>query len=598
MYTALFQNDDPAGPPWLAAEDLQRIIEARQPAEVLPALAEVDAAAQDGLWAAGFLSYEAAAGIDESLTVHSASPDRPAPPLLSFGIFKRLSPRQALSPADAFAVDAWQPNITREQFHAAVARIRELIAAGDTYQVNFTFRLRGAFRGQPVALFARLADAQQARHCAYVECDDWAICSASPELFFSLDGERLVSRPMKGTSRRGLRLADDRALAEALSRSAKDRAENAMIVDMIRNDAGRIARVGSVRVSEPFAIEKYPTVWQMTSTVECHTAASIPAIFQAMFPCASVTGAPKVRTMQIIRELEPQPRGVYTGAVGYIGPGRAAHFNVAIRTVAIHKPSGRAEYGVGSGIVWDSDPAAEYAECLAKTEVLNTRWPSFELLETMRIEPGRGCLYLPEHLRRLRESAEYFGYRLDLSAVSAALQELPGKVASATRVRLRVSRDGQFALDAAPAPPWNPAGPWKLRLARSPVDPNDVFLYHKTTHRQVYEAAMADRGECDDVLLFNDRGQITETAIANIVVELDGQLVTPPVECGLLPGVMRGVLLSEGEVSEGVVLLDDLPRIRRIFAVNSVRGGCRRSCIAQGSVWSLVPKIAASRFGY
>jgi para-aminobenzoate synthetase/4-amino-4-deoxychorismate lyase len=345
-----------------------------------------------------------------------------------------------------------------------------------------------------------------------------------------------------------------------------------MIADMVRNDLGRVAQPGSVEVQQPFAIEKYPTVFQMTSTVRCRSDAGLAEMMRATFPCASVTGAPKVRTMQIIRELEDTPRGVYTGAVGFWGPGRRGRFNVAIRTAVVDKARGSAEYGVGGGIVWDSDPAGEYAECQAKAALLADRRPAFELLETLRYEPAGGYVLLEEHLARLGRSAEYFDFAMNPQAVRARLMELAATLAAPSRVRLRVERRGTVSLEAAPAPPWCPPRPWRVRLARSPVCSDDVFLYHKTTHRRVYEEAFALRDGCDDVLLWNDRRELTETTLANIVLELDGRRVTPPVASGLLGGVFRADLLRRGEVVEQVCSLEDLARCGRIWAVNSVRG--------------------------
>ena len=555
------------GEGWLCGQDPLEVIEARRPEQVLPALARAQQAADAGHWAAGFVTYEAAAGLDGHLAVRDDSPL----PLLRLGVFERLEPRASLGePAGEFELSEWQSPTPYGPYAAAIARIKDLIAAGDTYQVNYTIRLLSRFRGEPRALMARLIAAQPSPHAAFIDGDDWAVCSASPELFFELDGELLASRPMKGTAARGLWPADDRRLRQELAESRKDRAENLMILDMVRNDLGRVARFGSVRVSRPFEIEPYPTLYQMTSTVEAQTPASLPEIFRALFPCASITGAPKVRTMQIIRELEDSPRGLYTGAIGYIGPGRRARFNVAIRTVVIHKPSGRAEYGVGGGIVWDSRAESEYAECRTKAGILASPPPRFELLETLRFEPASGFFLLQEHLERLAASGERFGFAVDAQRVRAALAERTAGLGGPSRVRLLVNRAGDCRVEVHPLPP-ELGRPWRLRLAREPISPQDVFLYHKTTHRAVYERAARNRGDCDDVLLWNPRREATETTIANLVVELGGRLVTPPVECGLLPGVMREHLLRTGQVVEQVVRLEDLPRCTKLFAVNSLR---------------------------
>jgi para-aminobenzoate synthetase/4-amino-4-deoxychorismate lyase len=377
---------------------------------------------------------------------------------------------------------------------------------------------------------------------------------------------------MKGTAARGLTFRRDAQFREGLRRSAKDRAENAMIVDMMRNDMGRVAETGSVVVESAFDVEKYPTVYQMTSTVRARTAEPFGRIVEALFPCASITGAPKVRTMQIIRELEPSPRGAYTGCIGYLTPAGSARFSVAIRTAVIDRAAGTAEYGVGGAIVWDSDQANEYIECQTKAAVLQAEAPEFDLLEAILHEGERGYFLLDEHLGRLAESAEYFDFAVDLPAIRQRLVEFAGHLGGEpAKVRLSLGRTGRVTVESVPLSAIALPTPLRLKLADQAVDDRNVFLYHKTTCRSVYESAYACRGECDDVVLWNTHGQVTETTRANIVVELDGRLVTPPVECGLLAGVFRGHLLRTGEIAERIVTVDDLGRAGRIWAVNSVR---------------------------
>jgi para-aminobenzoate synthetase/4-amino-4-deoxychorismate lyase len=311
----------------------------------------------------------------------------------------------------------------------------------------------------------------------------------------------------------------------------------------------------------------------MTSTVAAKTAASLVDIFRALFPAASITGAPKIRTMQIIRELEPSCRGVYTGCIGYVAPNRKARFNVAIRTVQIDRVAGEAEYGVGGGIVWDSTSGGEYEECRVKAQVLTTpERPRFELLETLLYEPADGYFLLEEHLRRLEASAAYFDYSIDLSAIRDRLRQAAlGFADSRRRVRLCLSHDGKIAIESAVLATSAAARPWRLKLAQSPVNSRDVFLYHKTTCRQPYDAALASRGDCDDVVLWNEDRQLTETTIANIVIQKGDGLVTPPVTCGLLAGVFRAHLLETGQIREEIVTVDDLRRAKAVFAINSVR---------------------------
>ncbi|MBX7250885.1 MAG: aminodeoxychorismate synthase component I [Candidatus Promineofilum sp.] len=402
---------------WQRFSDAARIVVAWTAAEVAPALRAVEAAVDgEGLFAAGYLAYEAAAAF--GLSAHPPAAD--GPPLLWFGLFRRreeVGP-PAQSPAHRFG--PWQAPLDFPAYAAALDAIKAAIARGDTYQANYTFPLRADFDGDPWALFAALSAAQWADYGAYLDLGRFVICSASPELFFHLDGDRILSRPMKGTAPRGLTTAGDRAQIDWLRRSEKNRAENVMIVDMIRNDLGRVAQVGSVAVPDLFAVERYPTLLQMTSTVTARTDAALSDILAAAFPCASITGAPKKRTMELLRVLESQPRGVYTGAIGAILPGRRAQFNVAIRTVVLDRARGAAVYGVGSGIVWDSDAAAEFEECRLKTRVLSVP-PArpFRLLESLCWTPAAGYALREAHLRRLADSAEYFGYPLALAAVAA-----------------------------------------------------------------------------------------------------------------------------------------------------------------------------------
>ncbi len=557
----------PAGGSWWRLERPVGGVCARQPGDVLPALEAVERAAAQGLHAAGFICYEAAPAMDAAL--------RTAPPgdwpLAWFAFFEQALPWEPPPPAGGTPPAAvWTPDTDAAAYARALARIRGYLQGGATYQVNYTFRLRKAWE-DPDALFARLFAAQEARYAALLDAGRWAVCSASPELFFALDGERLVSRPMKGTAPRGRWSAEDDARGRDLQASLKNRAENVMIVDMIRNDMGRVARAGSVRAEPLFTLERYPTVWQLTSTVEARTGAGLADLMRALFPCASITGAPKVETMRIIRELERSPRGVYTGAVGYWGPGRRGLFNVPIRTVALDRAAGTAEYGVGGGVVWDSVDQAEYEECRTKAAVLGYRRPAFELLETLAWEPGQGYLFEEEHAARMQASAAYFGFawrREDWRAVLEGAAARFGAVPM--RMRVTGARDGRLAAEAAPLET-RPV-PWRVALAAAPVDAGDRFLYHKTTHRDVYERARAARPDADDVLLWNAQGELTESCIANVLVERGGGWVTPPLACGLLPGIGRARLLREGRVREAVVGIDALRPGTHLELVNSVRG--------------------------
>lgn len=540
----------------------------------MPALAEAERAAESGQWVVGYLAYEAAPALDPALVTHTP---RAGLPLLYMGVYAQYEETTELpGAAGEYTVDAWHPSLTRRAYGEALARIREYLREGDTYQVNYTFRLRAAFRGDAYGFFRHLQTSQFARHSGFIETDDLAIASASPELFFAYEDGRLVSQPMKGTAERGLTYAGDNAAMACLRSSAKNRAENVMIVDMIRNDLGRVAEAGSVHTASLFDVERYPTVLQMTSTVEARSSSTLSEILRAMFPCASVTGAPKVRTMQIIHQLEDGPRGVYTGCLGLIGPGHRAQFNVSIRTVTIDKRKNTAEYGVGGGVVWDSEEAREYEECIAKAAVLTVRNPEFQLLETMLWEPDGGYFLLDRHLRRVGESAEYFSFAFDAETIRAKLTAFAeylggaGDDAQAShRVRLLLDRDGSARLESMRTAPRE--APLRLTFTQEPVDSQDPFLYHKTTHRAVYDTAREGMDHLDDVLLLNERGEVTEATLANVVIEQDGRRITPPVDCGLLAGTFRDYLLERGEIREAIVRPEDVRNAARLFLINSVR---------------------------
>jgi para-aminobenzoate synthetase/4-amino-4-deoxychorismate lyase len=554
---------------WLLFSSPLQVVKVFRLSEVTGALRQIEDAVKQGLTAAGFVTYEAAPAFDEALSTRPPGPL----PLLWFGLYKGAERLKALpgNHRGSFSVSPWTPSVSYGEYRGAVERIKSYIAAGDTYQVNYTMRLEADFRGDPWAFFEALGRAQRVRYSAYIHCGKHVICSASPELFFRLSGSAITCRPMKGTAPRGRSYEEDEKRSQWLHQSIKNRAENVMIVDMVRNDLGRIARPGSVEARPLFEIERYDTLFQMTSTVTAKTDASFCEIMKALFPCASITGAPKVRTMEIIAELETRPRGVYTGCIGYLAPGRRAQFNVAIRTVHIDTAVGRAEYGIGGGIVWDSVEAQEYEECRTKALVLFTERASFSLLETLLWRPGKGYFLLDRHLNRLIASGRYFGIPVNVARVlehlSSAAAQFPPK---RHRVRLLVNEEGAVSLEARPLAP--PAKrPWKIAVAKKPVDIGDPFLYHKTTHRKMYETARADFPEHDDVLLWNCRGEITESTIANVVVRLHGELITPPLECGILPGTYRAHLLESGLIREGIITLEQLKEAEAIYLINSVR---------------------------
>jgi para-aminobenzoate synthetase / 4-amino-4-deoxychorismate lyase len=559
------------------------VLEATRAAEVVSVLEGAEAAAGRGLWVAGFVSYEAAPGLDPALVVRGRHPDDAfaALPLAWFAMFERAEETALPVPRDEGVPDApagtWMPTTTRERFESSVDEIHERIAAGETYQVNHTMRLRSRVEGDPRGLYRDLCYAQRGAYSAYLDLGRYRVLSASPELFFERRDGSIVTRPMKGTAPRGRWPEEDRAAAEHLLASAKDRAENAMIVDLLRNDLGRISRAGSVTWADVFQVERYETVWQLTTTVsaELESGIGLAEIFRGLFPSGSVTGAPKVRTMEIVRDLEDSPRGIYCGAVGFLAPegtGRPdARFNVAIRTVTVDTVSTTAEYGVGGGITWDSEAGSEFEEAVAKSRVLTARRPAFELLETMRFDPAEGVRHLDRHLERLSGSAEYFDFRLDEVEVREAVEKTAAS-APATTVRLRLSlrKDGTVRVAATPFTD----DPDVVHVAIDDVaqDPSDVFLFHKTSRRDRYDAARRRHPDVDDVLLVNDRREITESTIANVAARIEGRWITPPLEAGLLAGIGRAVALEEGRVVEGTVTIADARTAGELALISDVRG--------------------------
>ncbi len=544
------------------------IVEATRVDRILPALAEIEAAVESGLHAAGYIAYEAAPAFDPAFSVHETAGD----PLLWFGLYAECAemalPIQTPIPC-AYALGEWRAEVGEAEYLEVLGRIHKWIGAGDTYQVNYTFPSRAKFAGSARAWFDHLCRVQSADYRVYADTGSAQIVSLSPELFFRLEGDTLTAKPMKGTRARGLWSEQDTEAARALRNSPKDQAENIMIVDLLRNDLGRISEVGSVRVEKLFEAERYETLWQMTSTIKSKTRAPIGDIFAALFPSGSVTGAPKIRTMEVIHELEKSPRGVYCGCMGWIAPGRRAEFNVAIRTVTVDRDAWTAYSHVGSGVTWGSDPESEYDECRVKTAYLEREYIDFQLLESVRWD---GAFFLLEdHMERLRKSADYFQIKIEEDTIYRLLNECVAGVSGGTyKIRLLVRRDGVASAQREPA---KPSRAVRAGLAIEPIDLRDPFLYHKTTNRSAYERAAAGNAnvDCDDTILWNVQGEITESTTANVVALLNGKWVTPPIHCGLLPGTMRQHLLDEGKIVEGAIKKEVLYRAEKIALVNSVR---------------------------
>ena len=570
---------------WIEFQDAVDSIEATNTEDVAAVIRAVENRTRsEGLHAVGFLSYEAASGLNPSLSTGSPG----ALPLCWFAFFRNAVEVDCPAPPDQPPQLNWTPSIDEVAYRQGVARIREYIEAGDTYQVNFTYRLRAALEGtlahSPYPLFTSMLSRQKHGYGAYIDTEQWAICSVSPELFFDRRGQTLASRPMKGTVRRGCNPAEDARLGSWLRGSVKNRAENLMVTDMVRNDLGRIAQTGSVRVENVFQLERYPTLWQLTSAVSATCDQSLLEILRALFPAASITGAPKRRTMEIIRELETEPRQIYTGSIGYVRSDGTAQFNVAIRTALVNKQTCMAEYGVGGGIVWDSDAADEYQECSIKAQIVQPDLDPFQLLETLLWTPEKGFALLDAHLLRLRRSAEFFGRSADAEQIRRQLDQLARELShSVYRVRLLVDEHDAPSVSATPLD--DLPDPFRLAVAPSPQAVlNNPYVSHKTTRRDIYDAALESVSGVDDVLLWNHRGEVTESTIANVFIERAGELVTPPVTAGLLPGVYRQRLLESGEAHEQTVTVEDLRRAQAIYLGNSVRGLWAVELVENGSV--------------
>lgn len=550
--------------------------------EIGGAMRRLDAYIAEGYYIAGFLAYEAGWTFLE----RSVPKQMPEFPLIWFGVYKTCTSQAVFDlVADTTTKHAhWQPSVTQEEYNRGFDRIRSYIAAGDTYQVNYTFPLEAHCENEYFQWFRHLYSAQPTEHAAYLDTGRYKLLSLSPELFFQRSGQELVTRPMKGTILRGLYPEQDAQLRQQLLDSEKDRAENVMIVDLLRNDMGKVSHTNSVEVASLFDVEQYATVWQMTSTIKSRTDASFSEIMTALFPSGSVTGAPKIRAMEIIDELEPFPRGAYCGAIGWWGPNRTASFNVAIRTITLDTRTGKAVYPVGGGITWYSNTEGEYAECRAKARTVMQPAPAFSLLETMLYDET--IFLLEEHLDRLCSSADFFNIPINREDIQKILLQYVEALESGRwKIRLLLDRDGTHHLEASPinqlsgiarhCPALSEIPVKKVVVANIPIDKNNLFLYHKTTHRNIYLEAKKAHPETDDVLLWNEAGELTESTIANVVAEIEGELITPPVSCGLLAGVMRSYLLREGKVQEGVIHKEDLKRIDSLYLINSVRGWMR-----------------------
>ena len=560
--------------------DPSDILTARDLSEIPSLFARIDEALASGFHVAGFLSYEAGYHFEPA----ALGPNRkllPADlPLAWFGVFREPLTFTAGSHDDLPSED--QPVVRPEDlvidfppelYRDRILQIHRFIEAGDFYQANLTLNVRIPWRAAAHRLFRRMLANQPVAYGAFIHAGDAKILSASPELFFRRAGAELTVRPMKGTARRGCDSAEDADLATWLSKDPKNRSENVMIVDLLRNDLGRICAPGSVRVTDLFSVERYNQLFQMTSTIRGELAPAITnyQLFRSLFPCGSITGAPKVRTMQVLRELESGPRGIGCGAIGFFAPGSRATFSVAIRTLTLR--DSEINFRVGSGITYDSDPEAEYQECRLKSRFITDVPVSFDLIETM-LWNGEYA-FLDQHLDRLANSAGYFDFRFDRDEILSVLNRHSASLAPAAqfRVRILLSRTGAISFTAQPLALASDSV--SLFVSSTPTDSTDRFLRHKTTHRRFYDRMhqQARASGFDDALFLNEHGQVTECSIHNVMIEKDGCLFTPPVACGLLPGVYRRHLLaSESNLREQPLFLPDVLAADHVFAFNSVRG--------------------------
>ena len=566
------------------------VVVAREPGDVDGALMRLEAGIARGLHAAGYFSYELGYVLEPRL--RPLLPKSRNVPLLWFGLYSGPTvmtgaeveswlARNTLSATYQFTdvTRAW----SRDDYERRFAEVQEKIRSGDIYQLNLTFKSRFKLTGSPLAFYRDLRQRQRVAYAGIVDTGEVTILSASPELFIEQHGRVIETRPMKGTSSRAGTPEADAEARRILSTDVKQRAENLMIVDLMRNDIGRISEIGSVEVTDLFTVETFRTLHQMTSGVRASLLpdVSLGRLLEAIFPPGSVIGAPKIRAMELIAGYETEARGVYCGAIGHISPRGDALFNVAIRTPVVFR-DGTGEMGIGSGVVYDSEGSKEYDECLLKMKFLTDPPKPFELIETMLHEPGKGLWLLDRHMQRLAASAQYFRFSFDRAEVETALNEaLAGRGSERLRVRLLLDEKGGLKIAATPQPPQQPGQRMRFVLSPTRLTSADPFLYHKTTRRELYDREWQHFNEtvgADEVLYLNERGELTEGSRTTIFVEREGKLVTPPLAAGLLPGTLRAELLATGLAVEASLCPSDLSspapggRPPVVWLGNSVRG--------------------------
>lgn len=568
----------------------KEIVTCNRLGDVEAALLRLEAAQADGLYAAGYLAYELGFDFEDKLRSRF---EETGEPLMWFGLYDRaeeLPLSEAAQLLDYHASDGPSSlskpsfDMDAKNYAQAFAQVQELLAKGDIYQVNLTLRARFQHQGAPERLFQDLLRRQPVEFAAFMKLADRTILSLSPEMFLERTGKTLRTRPMKGTEPRGRFASEDARIARDLAKDTKQRSENIMIVDLMRNDLSRIADTGSVKVRKLCEVERYQSVQQMTSTVE----ATVPEttgfakIVRHLFPCGSITGAPKLSAMQIAHNLETGPRGVYTGSIGYLAPGGDFRFNVAIRTLVLRK-DGTGEAGTGSGLIFESKARHEYDECALKLKFMTEDVPEFDLIETMAYDPAEGYLLLGRHMQRLQKSAAYFGFEFNQQTVNERLAEEAGSYKGAQRVRLLLDRAGGISISATELPPADRGTVFNLVLARETTQSGDRFLFHKTTNRAFYDDTraryQAETG-CQEVLFENEKGFLTEGSYTTLFLKVGGRLLTPALEHGVLPGTFREGLLERGLAAEADLTKADLENAEAVFVGNSVRGLVRGRMIA------------------
>ncbi len=538
--------------------------------DIKPALAKLQQYQKHGFYLAGYFAYELGYVLEPVL--RKFLPRDHAKPLLQFGVFKGFG-RQDIPAQGTASLSGLAPLWSKAQYQRGFAKIMAYIRAGDVYQINLSFPVTGNYHGSAGALYRKLKPRQPVRYGGVINLGGACHISLSPELFFEIKNDKIFMRPMKGTMRRGVTDDEDKALARGLQKDDKNRAENLMIVDLLRNDISRISRAGSVKVTDLFSVETFPTLHTMTSGIEAHLQprTDLHNILRALFPCGSITGAPKIRAQEIISALENRNRGAYCGALGFIDPDDHMRFNVGIRTLTL-SPDGQFSYPVGSGIVADSKGSDEYAECLLKAKFLQD---DYGLIETLAWDEPLGFFHFELHMQRLATSAQTLGFVLDMQAVQAALTAYCQPLTGPQKIRLELAKNGSFDISHQNLKLGSQNTVWNVCFSKHSIDSRNPLCVHKTTQRDFFEeevSRLKAQTDCQEVLFFNEKDELCEGSFTNVFIVKDGQMFTPPVASGLLPGILRRVLLANGEVVEKKLNYADVLAADEIYIGNSVRG--------------------------